>query len=68
MDNKPKALPLNLKIESNKDVSVSSAASFLDKFLHEGVAIHAANNTIAAQLHQLHQGLKEEKKRVRKET
>lgn len=67
MDNKPKALPLNLTIESNKDVSVSSAATFLDKFLHEGVAIHAANNTIAAQLHQLHQGLKEEKKRVRKE-
>lgn len=65
MSRRPELVPLNLKIESSKEASISSATSFLDKFLHEGVAIHAANNTIAAQLHQLHQGLKEEKKRGR---
>lgn len=62
---KPETLPLNLKVESSKDVSAATAASILDKFLHEGTAIHATNNTIAAQLHQLYQGLKEEKKRLR---
>lgn len=65
MSRRPELVPLNLKIESSKEASISNATSFLDKFLHEGVAIHAANNTVAAQLHQLHQGLKEEKKRNR---
>ena len=60
---RPEASPPSLKLESTKDIDVSGAATFLDKFLHEGVAIHAANNTIAAQLHQLHKGLREEKKR-----
>lgn len=58
-------LPLNLKIESSKEVSMAGATSVLDKFLHNGVAIHAANNTISAQLHRLHQGLREEKKRAK---
>ncbi|KAG1180476.1 hypothetical protein G6F70_001748 [Rhizopus microsporus] len=62
---KPELVPLNLKIDSNKELSISAAASFLDNFLHNGVAIHAANNTVSAQLHQLHQGLKEEKKKHR---
>lgn len=65
MSKRPELVPINLKIESSKDVNISAATSFLDKFLHEGVAIHAANNTVAAQLHQLRQGLKEEKKRNR---
>ncbi|OBZ86025.1 hypothetical protein A0J61_05924 [Choanephora cucurbitarum] len=65
MSRKSEIVPLNLKIESNKEISISSATSLLDKFLHDGVAIHAANNTVAAQLHQLHQGLKEEKKKNR---
>ncbi|KAG2230251.1 hypothetical protein BDF21DRAFT_428596 [Thamnidium elegans] len=68
MSKRPELVPLNLKIESTKEASISHATSFLDKFLHEGVAIHAANNTVAAQLHQLHQGLKEEKKRNRGHT
>ncbi|KAI8340312.1 hypothetical protein BC941DRAFT_420051 [Chlamydoabsidia padenii] len=58
-------LPLNIKIESTKEVTMSGATSLLDQFLHNGVAIHAANNTISAQLHRLHQGLREEKKRVK---
>ncbi|CAO3581946.1 unnamed protein product [Absidia cylindrospora] len=56
-------LPLNIRIESNKEITMSGATSLLDKFLHDGVAIHAANNTVSAQLHRLHQGLREEKKR-----
>ncbi|KAI8083951.1 uncharacterized protein B0P05DRAFT_636137 [Gilbertella persicaria] len=55
MSKKSELVPLNLKIESSKEMSISNATSFLDKFLHDGVAIHAANNTVAAQLHQLHQ-------------
>jgi hypothetical protein len=68
MSKRPELVPLNLKIESSKEAIISNATSFLDKFLHEGVAIHAANNTVAAQLHQLHQGLKDEKKRSRGQT
>ncbi|CAO3626309.1 unnamed protein product [Cunninghamella echinulata] len=62
---KPEPLPLNIKIESHKEIPISKATSLLDKFLHNGVAIHAANNTVSAQLHQLYQGLKDEKKRSR---
>jgi hypothetical protein len=62
---KPEVVPLNLKIESSKPISISASTSLLDNFLHNGVAIHAANNTVAAQLHQLHQGLKEIKKKQR---
>ena len=65
MNKQPEVLPLNLRIETSSDCSVEGAGAFLDKFLHDGVAIHAANNTVAAQLRQLHQGLREEKKRVR---
>ncbi|CAO3681499.1 unnamed protein product [Rhizopus microsporus] len=61
---KPELVPLNLKIDSNKELSISAAASFLDNFLHNGVAIHAANNTVSAQLHQLHQGLKKKRKSI----
>jgi hypothetical protein len=68
MSKRPELVPLNLKIESSKEATINNATAFLDKFLHEGVAIHAANNTVAAQLHQLHQGLKEEKKRGRGHT
>ncbi|KAI8332219.1 hypothetical protein BC941DRAFT_436935 [Chlamydoabsidia padenii] len=57
-------LPLNLKIETSKEVSMQGATSLLDNFLHKGIAIHAANNTISAQLHRLHQGLRDEKKRA----
>jgi hypothetical protein len=64
-EKKPELVPLNLKIESTKEANISTATTLLDRFLHEGVAIHAANNLVAAQLHQLHQGLKEEKKRIR---
>ncbi|KAG0187396.1 hypothetical protein DFQ28_006399, partial [Apophysomyces sp. BC1034] len=63
MNRKPEVLPLNVKLESTTDTTIVSATTFLDKFLHDGVAIHAANNTVAAQLHQLHQGLKDERKR-----
>ncbi|KAK4519124.1 Histidine kinase osmosensor [Mucor velutinosus] len=68
MSKRPELVPLNLKIESSKDATIANATAFLDKFLHEGIAIHAANNTVAAQLHQLHQGLKDEKKRSRGHT
>lgn len=68
MSRRPELVPLNLKIESSKEATINNATAFLDKFLHEGVAIHAANNTVAAQLHQLHQGLKDEKKRSRGHT
>ncbi|KAF7723610.1 pre-mRNA 3-end-processing factor fip1l1 [Apophysomyces ossiformis] len=63
MNRKPEVLPLNVKLESTMDTTIAGATTFLDKFLHDGVAIHAANNTVAAQLHQLHQGLKDERKR-----
>ncbi|CAO3609241.1 unnamed protein product [Cunninghamella blakesleeana] len=62
---KAEPLPLNIKIESNNEIPISKATTLLDKFLHNGVAIHAANNTVSAQLHQLYQGLKDEKKRNR---
>ncbi|KAG1458632.1 hypothetical protein G6F56_006353 [Rhizopus delemar] len=64
---KPELLPINLKIESSQPISISESTSLLDNFLHNGVAIHAANNTVAAQLHQLHQGLKEIKKKQHEE-
>lgn len=62
---KQETLPLNLKVESEKFADINAAITFLDKFLHDNAAIHSANNTVAAQLHQLYQGLKEEKKRLK---
>lgn len=55
-------LPLNMKVESSKDINMHGANLILDRFLHKGVAIHSANNTISAQLHRLHQGLHEERR------
>jgi hypothetical protein len=55
-------LPMNMKVESSKDINMHGANLILGDFLHKGAAIHSANNTISGQLHGLHQGLREERK------